>query len=280
MTEIAGRTVLVTGGASGLGRRMALRFARLGGRVVLWDVDRAGAQRVAEDIEARTGSSALADQVDISDRHAVADAARRVAAAAGRVDVLLHSAGITHGGLLHEVPDEAIEATFAVNALGLFWVTRAFLPAMIERNDGHVVTIASAAGRVGVARLSAYAASKHAAVGFDESLRAELRQIAPRVRTTVINPYFVNTGLFEGVRSKRPRLLPLLDQDEVAERIVRAVQRDEIVVSMPLMVRIAPLLRLLPVRVVDRIADLLGVNEAMTTYVGRRDRSSSDQPAA
>jgi all-trans-retinol dehydrogenase (NAD+) len=279
MTEVAGRTVLVTGAASGMGRLMALRFAALGGRVVLWDLDEAGVTRAADEIAARTGANVVADAVDVGDRERVYEAARQATERAGPADVLVHSAGVTHGGLLLDHPDEVIEQTLRVNTLALFWVTKAFLPAMLERNDGHVVTMGSASGITGVARLSAYSASKHAALGFNESLRAELRRIAPGVRTTVVNPYYVDTGLFEGARSKYPWLLPILHADDVAERVVRAVQRDELVVSLPLMVKVAPWLRVLPARVVDRIADLLGVHESMEGFVGRA-RSSRGSTAA
>ena len=269
MTEIAGRTVLVTGAGSGLGRLMALRLARLGGRVVVWDLDETGAQRVAGEIETQTGSSASADRVDVRDRARIAEAADAVRARVGDVDILVNNAGIMHGGLLTETPDDVIQATFEVNALSLFWVTKAFLPAMIERGRGHVVTMASASGKTGVSRLSAYASSKHAAVGFDESLRAELRRIAPDVRTTVVCPYYVDTGLAEGVETRFRFLLPILEQDDVADRVVRAIQRNQAVLDIPLMVRLIPLMRLLPVPLLDRLADFLGVNTSMDGFVGR-----------
>ena len=116
----------------------------------------------------------------------------------GPVDVLVNNAGVISGQLLSELTDEAIERTLAVNTLALFWCTRAFLPAMVERRRGHVVTLASAAGLVGVVRQTDYSASKHAAVGFAESLRFELRRYAPEVHTTLVCPFYINTGMFDG----------------------------------------------------------------------------------
>src|SRR5579875_1960303 len=163
-----------------------------------------------------------------------------------------------------------IRHTFDVNVLALFWVTRAFLPAMIEAGRGHIVTIASAAGLVGVARQTDYSASKHAAVGFDESLRAELRQSAPRVRTTVVCPYYVDTGMFEGVRTRVPLLLPILKQEDVAVRIADAIAKDREILVLPPIVRLIPALRLLPPAAFDWIMDLFGVNVSMDHFVGRR----------
>jgi len=140
---------------------------------------------------------------------------------------------------------------------------------MIERGHGHVVTIASAAGLLGVARQTDYSASKHAAVGFDESLRVELHRTAPGVRTTVICPYFINTGMFDGVKTRVPWLLPILEQTEVATRIAVAIERDEPKVIMPWAVRTLPLLRVLPTRLFDRAMDLLGVNVSMQEFHGR-----------
>ena len=117
--------------------------------------------------------------------------------------------------------------------LGAVLVTKAFLPAMVRHNRGHIVTLASAAGLVGVARQTDYSASKHAAVGFDESLRAELREISPGVMTTLVCPYYVDTGMFEGVRTRIPFLLPILRQRDVVHKIANAIERDRRLLVLP-----------------------------------------------
>lgn len=103
---------------------------------------------------------------------------------------------------------------------------------MIENNRGHIVTIASMAGFVGVSKLVDYCASKHAALGFDEALRVELEQMGVTgVKTTVVCPYFMQaTGMFDGVNS---RFVSTLKSNDVADRIVKAIDRDEIVVMIP-----------------------------------------------
>jgi all-trans-retinol dehydrogenase (NAD+) len=165
-----------------------------------------------------------------------------------------------------------------VNTLALFWTTKAFLPAMVEQNRGHLVTIASASGLVGVSGLADYAASKWAAVGFDESLRMELARAAPGVKTTVVCPYYIDTGMFTGVRTRVPWLLPILKERKVAERIVRAVERNERRLFMPWSVYLLPVFRALPARLFDRAMDLLGVNSSMDHFRGRE--GSAGSPAA
>jgi all-trans-retinol dehydrogenase (NAD+) len=268
MTQISGTTALITGGGSGIGRLVALRLADRGARIVVLDLAEDNYRSVVEEITNR-GGRASGHACDVSDRESVRAVAEQVRADVGDIDILVNNAGIVSGNRLLDLTDEKIEKTFAVNTLALYWVTRAFLPAMIQRNRGHVMTVASAAGLVGVARQTDYSASKHAAVGFDESLRVELAQGAPGVVTTVVCPYYVDTGMFEGVRTRFPRLLPILRQDDVADRMVRAIEKDHRRVMMPLLVRLLPSMRVLPTRLFDRIMDLFGVNQTMDTFTGR-----------
>src|SRR5207247_8346795 len=137
--------------------------------------------------------------------------------------ILINNAGVVSGKGLLEISEEAIQRTFDVNTLALFWTTRAFLPGMIARDRGHVVTIASAAGIVGTSRLVDYCASKHAAVGFNEALRLELKRQGNKVVTTVVCPFYISTGMFEGVKTRFPLLLPILEPQKVADRIVDAI---------------------------------------------------------
>ncbi|HWS76437.1 MAG TPA: SDR family NAD(P)-dependent oxidoreductase, partial [Quisquiliibacterium sp.] len=139
-------------------------------------------------------------------------------------------------------------------------------------NCGTVVTVSSAAGLVGVARLTDYCASKWAAVGFDESLRAELARQGSAVRTLVACPYYVNTGMFDGVRTRFPRLLPILEPAYVADRIVGAVASGRRRLFMPRFVWATLAARLLPTRAFDAVAGFFGINSSMDDFTGRRDR--------
>jgi all-trans-retinol dehydrogenase (NAD+) len=269
MTDVRGRNVLITGGASGIGRLLALELAQRGARIVLWDLHEEPLVPVLDEVRAAGAEAAWGYGCDVTDRDRVGEVAARVRADAGDPEVVVNNAGIVSGRHLVDLTPEKIEATFKVNTLALFWVTKAFLPAMLARDQGHIVTVASAAGLVGVAKQTDYSASKHAAVGFDEALRYELRQAAPHVRTTVICPYYIDTGMFEGVKTRVPLLLPILRPERVAAKIARAIERNRRQVIMPPFIRVLPVARALPTPVFDWLIDLFGVNATMDDFVGR-----------
>ncbi|HLM64944.1 MAG TPA: SDR family oxidoreductase [Acidimicrobiales bacterium] len=266
MTRLAGSTMLVTGAAHGLGRQLAVQASRRGCRIVAWDLD----GPALDDLAAELGSALLARSVvDVTDIGSVAAGVTEVPGGADVVDIVVNNAGVVSGARLVELQPQQIERTFAVNALALYWVTKAFLPSMLRLRRGHVVTMASAAGLVGVARQTDYSASKHAAVGFMESLRAELRRDGAAISTTTVCPFYIDTGMFEGARSKVPWLLPILHEPDVAARILRAVERDREMLRLPLVVGSLAVGRILPTRLFDRLMDVLGVNESMDEFVGR-----------
>lgn len=267
MSEIAGRRVLITGAASGLGLLMARKMAAGGARVILWDVNAAGLEVARRELEA-AGRTLESDVCNLSSREAIEAAAARVLTG-GPVDILVNNAGVVTGKSLLDATAAEIERTFDVNVLALFWTTRAFLPAMLARDSGHVVTIASAAGIVGTAKMTDYSASKHAAVGFDESLRLELRRRQSRVVTTVVCPFYINTGMFAGVRTRFPALLPILDADRVTDQIVSAIRRNRRRLILPSVIRVTWIGRLLPVAAFDAIMEFLGINRSMDEFTGR-----------
>jgi all-trans-retinol dehydrogenase (NAD+) len=264
------RVVLITGGGSGLGKNLGRRFAWAGARVVLWDINERSLVAAGKQI-AQEGGLAWTYTCDISDRNAVYAVAQRVQREVGKVDILINNAGIVSGDYITDIPDEKVERTFRVNVLAHFWTIKAFLPAMLDADSGHIVTIASAAGTGGCAKLTDYCASKFAAVGLDESLRVELQRRGANVRTTCVCPYYINTGMFDGVHSRFSLLLPILSEDYAAEQIMRAVRTEEAVLIMPRLLHLTPLLRfLLPVGVFDGVSNLLGINHSMDRFKGRQ----------
>lgn len=267
MSEIAGRRVLITGAASGLGLLLARKLAARGAHVVLWDVNAAGLEAVERDLRA-AGRSVESAVCDLASRESIEAAAAHVLAG-GPLDILINNAGVVTGKNLLDATPREIELTFEVNVLALFWTTRAFLPAMLARNSGHVVTIASAAGIVGIAKMTDYCASKHAAVGFDESLRLELRRLGSGVTTTVVCPFYINTGMFTGVRTRFPAILPILEPERVTDQIVDAIERNRRRLILPGIVRTTWLGRMLPIGAFDAIMEFLGVNRSMDHFTGR-----------
>lgn len=268
MSQIAGSTVLITGGGMGIGRLMALKAAALGARVIIWDINPDNLARVSDELK-RAGRTVFGYQVDVSDREAVYDAARRTLAEAGSVHILINNAGIVSGKPFLECSDEQIERTMRVNTMALFWVSKAFLPQMIKNGRGHLVTISSAGGILGTPGLADYSASKFAAFGFDEALRGEFRKRGLPIKTTVVCPFFIDTGMFAGVKTKYPLLLPILREGYAADRIIGAIERNRARLWMPPIVYTVPLLRALPVSLMDWIAKFLGVTESMDEFKGR-----------
>jgi all-trans-retinol dehydrogenase (NAD+) len=261
--------VLITGATRGLGKLIAEALASEGASVILWGRDTAALETVTKSMTER-GRQCAAYVGDVADREQVYATAHRVIRDHGPIDILINSAGVVSGKPLLEIPDEAIEQSFAVNSLALFWTVRAFLPAMIDRGHGHIVTIASAAGLIGIPFLTDYSASKHAAVGFDDALRCELRHLGHRnIRTTTVCSYYISTGMFDGAAAATP-LYPILTPEYATRRIVAAIRHGRRRLLLPGTVIAVYLIRLLPTPVFDWVARILGVAKSMDTFKGRR----------
>lgn len=267
MSRIEGNTVLVTGGASGLGRLLGERLLAAGAaRLVIWDVDGGMLRDAVGNLEA-SGHTVLGHRIDVSDPDDVARGAAELRASGLEIDVLVNNAGVVVGKPFadHTVAD--IERTMRVNALGPMHVTRELLPDIRQRG-GHIVNIASAAGLVANPGMSVYCASKWAMTGWSDSLRLELEREGGRVRVTTVAPFYIDTGMFAGVRSP---ILPILRPAAVAGRIVGAIERDRIFLRLPWIVNLVPLLEgVLPRRWFDVVVGRwLGVYTSMRDFRGR-----------
>ena len=268
MRSLNGKRVVITGGGSGIGRALALRFAQDGAEVHLADRDLAAAESVARAM-ASAGGRAAAWRLDVADPAAILSFRARMLDAAGPPDVLVNNAGIVHGGAFLEVPFERHAATFRVNTLGVAAVTHAFLGDLIGRPEAHLVNIASAAAFTGLPFGTTYAASKWAVLGFSESIRLELLEQGRRhVRVTTVCPGYVGTGMFEGARALR--LTRILTPERIADLTVRAVRRNREMVMTPWVVALGPTLRgILPRRLFDAVAALFGAPSSMAHWKGR-----------
>ena len=170
--RFSGRTAVVTGGASGLGKAVAHRIAEEGGTVALWDVNRAALDAARTEVAA-----AHIDQVDVADHAAVARAAKQAYEKLGRIDILINSAGITGATVpVQDFPIDSWLKTLAINVNGVFFACREIIPYMLKAGYGRIVNVASVAGKEGNPNASAYSASKAAVIGFTKSLGKELAQ--------------------------------------------------------------------------------------------------------
>lgn len=192
--SLEGRGAVVTGGGRGIGAAVARALAAEGARVVVASRTATEVEAVAEEIEA-AGGSAWPVRVDVTDQGSVDLLASEGAGRVGEVDILVTCAGVAWSAPLARQTLEDWERIFAVNVTGTFLATRAFLPAMMDRGRGRVVHLASVAGLAGAKYIAAYAASKHAVVGFTRAVAAEA---APRgVTVNALCPGYVDTGMTE-----------------------------------------------------------------------------------
>lgn len=223
MTRIKDKCVLITGAGSGIGRIMGrLALERGARKVVVWDINE---ENIAASLAAYGAPERTAGyRVDVSDAQQVADTFARTVEECGPVDILINCAGIITGNKTfeHQTVGE-IQRTMAVNASAPMLLTLQALPGMIARNEGHICNIASAAGMISNPRMSVYAASKWAVIGWSDSLRIELHEARSGVHVTTVAPYYINTGMFDGVRS---RLVPILNPEKTARKIIRAIERN------------------------------------------------------
>ncbi|XP_006760124.1 PREDICTED: estradiol 17-beta-dehydrogenase 11 [Myotis davidii] len=162
--SVTGEIVLITGAGHGIGRLTAYEFAKLKSKLVLWDINKHGLEETAAECR-KLGAQAHAFVVDCSNREDIYSSAKKVKTEVGDVSILVNNAGVVYTSDLFATQDPQIEKTFEVNVLAHFWTTKAFLPAMMRNNHGHIVTVASAAGHTTVPFLMAYCSSKFAAVG-------------------------------------------------------------------------------------------------------------------
>lgn len=169
MFDLQGKTALVTGAASGIGEAVAETLAHAGAFVYLADIDENAGNAVAERLE-QAGMSVGFVQLDVADEAACRDTADVVLEQRGRLDILVNNAGIGHVGTILETDADDLDRLYSVNVRGMFSLTKAFLPGMIERKRGVVVNMASIGGVVAIADRLAYCTTKFAVVGFTKCL--------------------------------------------------------------------------------------------------------------
>jgi len=193
--SLSGKTVIVTGAASGIGLATAQRFAREGAKVAIWDINEEAAQRAAAAIVA-SGGKAIAGRADVSKRAQVDAALERVRAELGPVQILVNNAGITDFRPFMETTEEDWDRVMSINLKSMLVVTQAVLPDMLAAKWGRIINISSSSAQTGSARMTAYAASKGGVIAFTKALAQELAQKGITVNN--VPPGFVDTPMLRG----------------------------------------------------------------------------------
>ena len=238
---LAGQVVAITGGARGIGRATASTLAGRGMRVAIGDLDIEAAREAA----AALGPSAVALPLDVTDRGSFTAFLDRVEEQLGPLDVLVNNAGIMHVGRFVDEDDLSARRMVDINIHGVILGTKLALARMIPRRRGHIVNIASVAGRYGSPGGATYSATKHAVVGLTEAVRGELRLMGAPIDISYVLPVVVNTELGAGLGQARGA--QNLEPGEVAEAIAQALREPVVDVWVPRSVkRTSLLMSLLP----------------------------------
>lgn len=269
MSQIKNANVLITGGAQGIGKLLGKKFLKEGAKsLIIWDINQDNIDTALAEFSKMGYQNVYAFHVDVSDNNDIERAATEVLLDIGRVDILVNNAGIVVGKMFWEHSAEEIDRVLQINVNGVIHTTRVFVKDMILQKRGHIVNIASAASLISNKKMSIYLASKWAVNGWSDSLRMELEDQEGDLHVTTVCPSYINTGMFEGV--KAPFLFPLLEPDDITDRIIQAVKKNKIFIMAPDLLPLIPVLKsVLPVRVFDFVANLMGVYNSMDDFTGR-----------
>ena len=270
MTKIKDSIVLVTGGASGIGRLMGDMCLQEGAsKLIIWDINKEKLDITTRELRA-FHFIVHPYVVDVSDLNQVMETAAKIKQDVGVVDILINNAGIITGNrMFSEISHSEVDKTLAINTNALMHVTLEFLPGMIKKGAGHIVNISSAAGMLANPDMSVYCASKWAVFGWSESLRIELEKGKTGVHVTTVNPSYINTGMFTGVSTNM--FIPLLKPEALSAKVIRAVKNNRLFVRAPFMVKLLPFTRgILPIRLFDLfVGKWLGVYKSMEGFKGK-----------
>lgn len=267
-------SVLITGGASGIGKIMGRMALEKGAStLIIWDIN---SQNISLTVNELSQYGRVKGYiVDVSDNNAITETYDKVKSECGNVDILINCAGIvTSNKTFDQQTTDEILRTMNINTIAPMLVTRAILPDMLRRQNGHVCTIASAGGMLGNPRMSVYGASKWGAIGWSDSMRIELQANKSKVRVTTIAPYYINTGMFDGVKS---RIIPILKPEYVSRKVIRAIEKNRTFCGIPFGFHFIRFWQaMLPTKAFDWLfGEVFGIYHTMDHFTGRKSGSQT-----
>lgn len=267
MTNLQSKTILITGGASGIGKIMARLLLERKAKVIIWDINQENIDLTIAELSSK--GNIIGYNVDIASSYQIQETTKKIKQEIGIIDVLINNAGIIVGKYFNEHSMEDISKTMEINATAPMVLTKLLLDDMLHQNAGHICNIASSGGLVSNPKMSVYAASKWALIGWSDSLRLEMQQLNKNIKVTTIMPYYINTGMFEGVQSK----LPILEPEAAALTIIKAIEKNKKMVTIPgyiyRLTRIGQ--GIMSINVFDWFAgDVMGIYKTMAFFSGRK----------
>ncbi len=221
MKTLRGKTVAITGAASGIGRALAVECATRGARLAIVDVDERGLSETAELARGR-GAEVLSGRLDVSSRAAIHAWAAEIEKACGGADVLVNNAGVSLSHSVERMSDDDFEWLFNINFWGVVNGCKAFLPQLLARPEAHIVNLSSVFGIIGVPTQAAYNAAKFAVRGYTEALRQELRPTG--VRVTCVHPGGIRTNIARRGRHYEDATGGVTDTERAAVEFERAAR--------------------------------------------------------
>lgn len=262
------KTILITGGCSGIGKIMARKSLERGAaKLIILDINEEGLQNTKNEIQ-HFGTPIFTYRCDVSSVPQIQEVLSQIKDEAGDVDILINNAGVVTGKYFHEHSHENITQSIQINTNAPMHLTLELLPGMMQKNLGVICNIASSAGLISNPKMSVYAASKWATVGWSDSLRLEMEELKKNIAVTTIMPFYINTGMFDGVKSK---LLPILEPEKTAERIICAIEKGTKMLAMPLpywFIRLSQ--GILPLPAFDWVMrNVFGIYDTMKDFKGR-----------
>lgn len=264
--------VLITGGASGIGKIMGRMSLEKGARsLIIWDINITSIENTRNELQKYGKVKGYV--VDVSNNDIVTAAYKKTVADCGGIDIVINCAGIiTSNKTFDQQTPEEIVRTMNINTIAPMFVARAVLPDMLRRNRGHICTIASAGGMISNPKMSVYAASKWGVIGWSDSVRIELQEMKSDIHITTVAPYYINTGMFDGVKS---RIIPILKPEYVSRRIIKAIERNRTFRGIPFGFHFIRFWQaILPTRIFDLLfGTVFGIYHTMDDFTGRKNSS-------
>ncbi|VDK80180.1 unnamed protein product [Litomosoides sigmodontis] len=242
---VNGRTVVITGGASGIGKRLAELFAiRLGAKVAILDVNQDGAQETVDNI-VESGGIAKCWKCDISQVEEMNECARQINLAFGNVDIVICNAAVLFIGGMLDLTTSQLQKSLDVNVMGTMNTIRAFLHSMEQRNEGQIVAVSSIAGFCGETNGIAYCSTKFAVRGIMQCLEMEMKDKGLNgIRCTTVCPYFTRTPMVLNLRMRPTSIwLPFMSVDRCAYEITDAILKEKNIAFVPCYVSIVAQLK-------------------------------------
>jgi len=268
--QLSGKVVAITGGARGIGKTTARALVGKGCRVAIGDLDAS----LAESAAAELGGGTVGLALDVTDRGSFAHFLDEAERQLGPVDVVVNNAGVMPVTPFAEESDASIRRQLDINLYGVIVGTQLAIERMKPRRSGHVVNIASSAGKAGVPGIATYSATKHAVVGLTEAVRAEHSDDG--IEFSYVMPITVNTQLIEGLKDQRG--VKRVEPEDVAKEIVDALETTKVDVYVPKQLRASVVMgALLPRKAREAMGRFMGVDQIMTEVDPRARRAYEER---